>query len=151
MIGRKATDRAANGVLCHAFLNQFAEHRDKLGVGFDGLRSDHGHPESIGSCAGFFIEIEQDFHVIRKEADGHDDDFVDTRVFQFDEMVVDIGFEPGVLGTTTAALVDQAPVVRIDAARLGDEATGFGELFDVIGCVGHRLRDAVGREGDVGS
>lgn len=65
-------------------------------------------------------------------------------------MVEDVGFEPGILRATAAALIDEGGSFGGDSQMFANQAGGFGKLVDVIAVVGHGVGDTVGRENEVG-
>lgn len=67
----------------------------------------------------------------------------------FLDVVADVRFEPWVCRSTAATLINELPATLWDLGCLGDKATGFGQLFDVVASIRHRIRDTVRGVGDV--
>lgn len=96
----------------------------------DGLCSHALDAEFVALPDGFFIEIVEDFHVIRDKSEGLKDDLF--QVFgsmQFFDAITYIGFEPGLLRWAGAALEDEFKTIVTDC--VADEFGGFLELSHV--------------------
>ena len=92
MIGTELPDGPFLGTTAQAFFNQFPNTFNKNGMGPNGLGTSHFHSEPVTNPLGFFIEIEQNFHVIRQKSDRCDDDGLLTSFAQFANIVADIWF-----------------------------------------------------------
>lgn len=77
-------------------------------MGSDSPGSYQLHAACVGDLFGFMVEVEQDFHMIRNEADRDHDDvrpFVLSR--ELAEPITDVWFQPRLAGRSTSALVCQ--------------------------------------------
>lgn len=111
----------------------------------DGLCSHALDTEFIAFPDGFFVEIVEDFHVIRDETQGLED-YV-FQVFgsmQFFDSIANVRFEPRLLRGAGATLEDEFKALVPDG--FANKFGSFLELRDVTRVVGHRHRDAVGAE-----
>jgi hypothetical protein len=77
----------------------------------------------------FGIQVKQDLHVVRDKSNGHNHYVYDPLRLNLFEIVANIGFQPGDMRGSTAALVDQLVVARSDALRY--KPAGFFQLSDV--------------------
>ena len=66
------------------------------------------------------------------------------------DVVQDVRLQPRVLRASAAALVDQRPAIGAHAHGFRHQAAGLGELLLVVAIPGHRVRDAVRGERQVG-
>src|SRR5689334_4145946 len=74
MTGVQITERRPRRTGIHSLLDELANHPHKSRMGPNGAAADEVEPQIRCLQPSFFIQIVQDFHVIRDEADGNDDD-----------------------------------------------------------------------------
>ena len=106
---------------------------------------------TMGSCSfcadffGFDIQIEQHFHVIGNEPDGHNHHLVrQILLFDMAQVIADVRFQPRLIRRPAAALVHQDPFIDTDG--FADQSAGFLQLRFVFGAGCHGDGDAVRRE-----
>ena len=63
------------------------------------------HAVIFGDFLGVDVEVIEHLDVIADKTDGRDDDFFAALGGQFSNGVTDVGFEPGIGGFATAALI----------------------------------------------
>ena len=146
MIGRQVADRDPVEQAPRPLSDEIADHPHKLGRSADGRSADHVDAEFLAEIGCFGVEVKEHLHVVGDEADWRDHELPSAGRVQCSDRVTDIGLEPGLRWRAAAALVDELPVGR--ARRGGDEPAGFLQLRHVAAAIGHRHRDAVGREQD---
>ena len=71
-----------------------ANHADEFGMNTGGPSPDHFDSKFVAECARFGVQIIEDFHVIRNEADWAQDDAVHARGVFPAKMMTDVGFKP---------------------------------------------------------
>ena len=111
--------------------------------------SDELNADLFGQLGGFEIEVVEDLHVITEKSEREEDDCFYSRRFELAEMIENVGFEPRVLGTATAALVNQRVAFRGNFQAFTEESCGFGKLMDVIAASSHRLGNAMSGEDEM--
>src|SRR5271154_1501605 len=107
----------------------------------DGWRAFHPDSRLARNCRRLDIEIVEHLDVIAQKTDRHDDRRLRIEV---PNRLLDIGFEPRVARTATAALIRELP--RVDSQLRGDHPCRLRELLDVWTGVRHRERNTVRRK-----
>ena len=144
----RLAERASWDVRREALLDQLADHRHEGGVRPHGRRADEVEADLLGHLARLDVEVVENFEVIRHEADRRDDDVLDATCPERAQVVADVRLEPRNRRRPAPALEDEAVV---PGARLGGhEPPRLRELGLVAAMPGHRARDRVRREDDVG-
>src|SRR6185503_4044163 len=105
------------------------------------------HPQSACELLRFDIEIVNDLHVVRNKTNRRDDDVPNALIVKLFQMVANVGTEPRLRRRTTAALVDNLPVLNIQ--RLRNQPCGFVELSGIVAVRLHRRGNAVRGEGEM--
>lgn len=74
MVSGKSANRSPLGPIGHSFLNEFSQHANKARMGARGISPDHLEAEFLANLPGFFIQVEENLHMVRQKADRHDQD-----------------------------------------------------------------------------
>ena len=101
----------------------------------DSRSPDHVQADFLTCHAGFFIEVEHDFHVVGQKTHRHDNHIADSLIFQVPQVIADVRFQPRNVRWTAATLIDQLPAVVADSDRFAHQTGRFGQLLDVIAAV----------------
>ena len=107
-----------------------------------------GQSQLLAKLGRFHIQVVDYFHVVRNEAHGHQHHLLHARFGQAPQVVQHVRFQPGNLGRTAAALIDQVPV--LDRHGLGHPGADLVQLLGVRALASHGQRQAVGGEHDPG-
>ena len=74
--------------------DEFADHRDKIGMRARCRHPGEAHAEFTGGLRGLGVEVEDDFHVVGNEADRNNHDGGRAAFVQFAQLIADVGFQP---------------------------------------------------------
>src|SRR6204780_3802860 len=107
----------------------------------DGWRAFHPESNLARDFRRLDIEIVEHLDVIAQKTDRHDDRRLRIEV---PNRFLDVGFEPRVARTATAALIRELP--GVDAQLRRDHPRRLRELLDVRTRIRHRERNTVRRE-----
>lgn len=106
VIRSEAADRQFGFVWENPFSNQLYDRPHESGMRPHSSRSYHCHPEFPRQIGRFRIEIVQDFHVIRKETEGRDENILHSPPGKLPQVIEDVRPEPRLTRRTTPALED---------------------------------------------
>ena len=94
------------------------------------------------------VEVPNDLHVVRHEADGRHHDVLGADLRQGVQVLDDVGSEPRNLRRAASTLIDQLPSVV--SRPLRDEPRGLFELLYVVAGRCHGIGNAVRSKRDAG-
>lgn len=144
MIGGKAANRPAFRQFQSPFTDQLHNHLQHPGIIAGGGGADVPQTDFRGVLPGLQVQIVEHLHMIGHKAEGRDHDGGDPVRLQGVEVIADVRIQPGHLGRSAAALIDQIP--GGDFQPLGHQPRRLPELAGVVGGLRHRHGNAVSRE-----
>ena len=146
--GAELAEEAALGILLEALLDQLPDHGHKDRIGPDCGNANHVHAELLGTVLSLDVEVEEHFQMVRDEPDRSYDDVFHAGRMQVVQLIQNVGLEPRDVRWSAAALPGE-PVAR-GAGQLRHEPADLAQLPLVGAAAGHRDRDAVRGEDDLG-
>ena len=115
-----------------AFLNEFSDHADETRMIARSAGADHSNCVFIAESSRFIVKIVKDLHVVRQESDWRNDHLLDSVGFCLPQMIKDVGFQPWILRTTAATLIDQFPAGFREIKLFSDQSARFAKLLLVV-------------------
>ena len=141
--GAILAQREALRMRVYPLKNQLANQTDEPRMASDQAGTDHVDPQLLAQPADFDVQVENDFHVFRQEADWNQHEILDRLgPMPLTDQIPHVRFQPRLRGRAAATLPSERPI--LSSETLGNESARLTKLLLVVASPGHGDRQTVG-------